>query len=204
MTAQAELFAEAGPVRVAEARAQALRGSGGRGPGIRVAAAGQWQRRTIALVDVAPERFYCLDSLPHLRRRGALVELPRPGGRVHDPGASTWPSRTARWPGRTCPTATPTGSRPTAAATAPTAGAARCSPSPPVQRPARQVGRRMVGRLEAQDRRRPAPATDHGRRAGTEVNICDGRSPAGGSPYEMKWIMLHAKDRRRSRRKCSA
>jgi hypothetical protein len=25
---------------------------------------------------------------------------------------------------------------------------------------------------------------------GAEVNICDGRSPAGG-PYEMKWIMLH-------------
>ena len=25
---------------------------------------------------------------------------------------------------------------------------------------------------------------------GAEVNVCDGRSPAGG-PYEMKWIMLH-------------
>jgi hypothetical protein len=24
-----------------------------------------------------------------------------------------------------------------------------------------------------------------------EVNICDGTSPAGGNPYEMKWIMLH-------------
>ncbi|HID22598.1 MAG TPA: hypothetical protein EYP14_09375 [Planctomycetaceae bacterium] len=26
--------------------------------------------------------------------------------------------------------------------------------------------------------------------SGSEVNLCDGRSPAGG-PYEMKWIMLH-------------
>lgn len=26
---------------------------------------------------------------------------------------------------------------------------------------------------------------------GVEVNICDGTSPAGGNPYEMKWIMLH-------------
>jgi prepilin-type N-terminal cleavage/methylation domain-containing protein len=26
---------------------------------------------------------------------------------------------------------------------------------------------------------------------GMEVNICDGTSPAGGKPYEMKWIMMH-------------
>jgi hypothetical protein len=26
-----------------------------------------------------------------------------------------------------------------------------------------------------------------------EVNLCDGTSPAGGRPYEMKWIMMHKK-----------
>ncbi len=26
---------------------------------------------------------------------------------------------------------------------------------------------------------------------GMEVNVCDGKPPAGGSPYEMKWLMLH-------------
>ena len=26
---------------------------------------------------------------------------------------------------------------------------------------------------------------------GVDVNVCDGTSPAGGNPYEMKWIMLH-------------
>ncbi|MCX7827086.1 MAG: hypothetical protein N2689_16270, partial [Verrucomicrobiae bacterium] len=31
---------------------------------------------------------------------------------------------------------------------------------------------------------------------GVEVNICDGTSPAGGKPYEMKWIMLHNKGTR--------
>jgi hypothetical protein len=31
--------------------------------------------------------------------------------------------------------------------------------------------------------------------AGTELAVCDGKSPAGGSPYEMKWLMLGKKGR---------
>ena len=60
MTAQAELFADAGPVRVFEARAQAYQDNVDGGQGYQLPA-DQWQRRLIALVDVSPDRFYCVD-----------------------------------------------------------------------------------------------------------------------------------------------
>ena len=190
MTAQAELFAEAGPVRIAEARAQACvdRVDGGEGYEL---PPDQWQRRLLALVDVGPDRFYCVDFYRISGGAGSLVVLPLPGGRFHHRGHHARQSRKARWPDRTCPTAIRNGSKSMAAAKACTAGAARCLPLPTCTTSSAASHRSRGGRIGSS-----RPATGCTSRLtvasadGAEVNICDGRSPAGG-PYEMKWIMLH-------------
>ncbi len=59
LTATAQLFADAGPVHLAEARAQGSSSSvGERGYTLQP---DNWQRRMLALVDVSDEHFYCLD-----------------------------------------------------------------------------------------------------------------------------------------------
>ncbi len=59
MTASATLFADAGPVQVAEARAEKLTTLDG--PTRYQVHPEEWQRRLVALVDVSDDEFYCLD-----------------------------------------------------------------------------------------------------------------------------------------------
>ena len=80
MTAQAELFADAGPVRIVEARAQAYVDRIAADKGYELPP-DQWQRRLLALVEVAPDRFYGVRLLSYFRRYRSLVVLPWSGRR---------------------------------------------------------------------------------------------------------------------------
>ncbi len=190
MTAQPQLFAEAGPVRILEARAQAHVDRVDQGEGY-VLPADEWQRRLVALVDLGPDRFYCLDFYRisggkdhwwafHCQEgeftTGGITLAKQPGGTLAGPdvpyGDPKWLKENGcshgvyGWSG-------------------PMFGFAhldnveRGKPSGPWWADWKlKTGEGLHVRLTV-------PSAD-----GAEVNVCDGRSPAGG-PYEMKWIMLH-------------
>ncbi len=60
MTATAQLFADAGPVHIAEALAQGFSDKVSAGEGY-LLNEDNWQRRMLAIVDVSEDQFYCLD-----------------------------------------------------------------------------------------------------------------------------------------------
>ena len=189
MTAQTELFAEAGPVRIVEARAQACvdRVDGGQGYEL---PPDQWQRRLVALIDVAPDRFYCLDFYRisggedhwwcfhgqegDFKTEGIALEkqegtLAGPDVPYGDPkwlkehgcsqGVYGWSGAMFAFPHLY--------------------NVHRGKSSAPWSADWKlKTGDGLHVRLTV-------ASAD-----GVEANICDGRSPAGG-PYEMKWIMLH-------------
>lgn len=193
MSAQAQLFAEAGPVRIAEARAQSYMDRVERGQGYELPPQ-DWQRRTIALVDVAPDRFYCLDLYrisggeehwwSFHAQQGEFttqgIELAKQEGTLAGPDV---PYGDAAW-----------------------LKAHGCSygvygwAGPMFAFPhLYNVQRGKPDGVWSADWKLQTGDGLHLRLTvagapGTEVNICDGRSPAGGSPYEMKWVMLRAKD----------
>jgi hypothetical protein len=189
MTAQAELFTEAGPVRIVEVRAQACvdRVDGGQGYEL---PPDQWQRRLVALVDLGPDRFYCLDfyrvsggadhwwcfhcqegdfateGITLEKQEGTLAGPDVPYGdpewlKEHGCGQGLygWSGRMFAFPHLY--------------------NVQRGKPSEPWSADWKlKTGDGLHVRLTV-------ASAD-----GAEANICDGRSPAGG-PYEMKWIMLH-------------
>jgi hypothetical protein len=189
MTARAELFAEAGPVRIVEARAQAYedRVDGGQGY---VLPADQWQRRLLALVDVAPDGFYCLDFYRisggqehwwcfhcqegELATQG--ISLAQQDGTLAGPDV---PYGDPKWlQAHGCSQGVYGWSGPMFAfAHLYNVRRGKCS-EPWWADWKLKTGDGLHVRLTAVSAE------------GTEVNICDGRSPAGG-PYEMKWVMLH-------------
>lgn len=193
LTAQAQLMADAGPVRVFEARAQAMEDRTGGGQGY-VLPADQWQRRLVALVDIDAERFYCLDfyriagGQEHWwafhGQQGQFtshgVELVRqPRGTLAGPdvayGDTTWLKAQGCRQG-------------VYGLSGPMFGLAhlynveRGTPGAPWWadwKLASGDGLHLRLHVASSD--------------GATVNFCDGTSPAGGKPYEMKWVMLHRK-----------
>ena len=191
MSAQAQLFADAGPVQVAEARAQAYGDRVDAGEGYQLPA-DSWQRRLLALVNVAPDQFYCVDfyrisgGAEHwwmfhaqegefatdgialtTQEGGTLAGADVPYGdpkwlKEHGCGKGLY-----GWSGRLF-------------------GLAHLYN---VQRGRHEQPWSADWALKDADglhlRLTVAEAQ------GAEVAICDGTSPAGGDPYEMKWITLH-------------
>lgn len=185
MTAQAQLFADAGPVHVAEARATAFEEP-----------EQNWQRRTLALVDVAPHQFYCVDFYRHSGGEehwwafhvqegdftaGGIELMPQQGGTLAGPDVPYGDPKWLRENGCSYGTYGWRGPR------FPFAHLYNVERSQPLPlRPSvwwadwkLKTGEGLHLRLTV------------ARAEGMEVNICDGTSPAGGKPYEMKWIMLH-------------
>jgi hypothetical protein len=198
MTAQAELFAEAGPVRIAEARAQACvdRVNAGRGYELPPR---QWQRRLLALVEVLPrkqepDRFYCLDFYRisgghdhwwcfHCQEGDFAtggITLAEQGGTLAGPDVPYGDPKWLKEHG--CSQGTYGWGGPMFAFTH-LYNVQRGKSSGPWWADWKlNSGNGLHLRLTVADA------------DGAEVNICDGRSPAGG-PYEMKWIMLHNRAR---------
>jgi len=99
MSAQAELFAERG-VRSLSARAQRYVDRLEQGQGYELPGP-DWQRRTIALVDVSPDRFYCLDCTGSSGGEEHWWSFHTQQGEFATEG-SNWPNCKARSPVRTC------------------------------------------------------------------------------------------------------
>ncbi|MBN2293052.1 MAG: hypothetical protein JXM70_11540, partial [Pirellulales bacterium] len=189
MTAQSTMFAEAGPVRVAEALARAYSDCVRAGKGYELSAT-QWQRRLLALIDVGPDRFYCVDFYRisggqdhwwsfHCQEGDFTtkgIELTKQPGTLA--GADV-PYGDARWLKQNgCSKGVYDWSGPMFA----------FAHLYNVESGKHSGPWWADWKLKSDDKmhiRLTVSSAD-----GAKVNICDGRSPAGG-PYEMKWLMLH-------------
>jgi hypothetical protein len=192
MTAQAQLFAEAGPVRVAEARAEAFDDQVGSGHGYRLLP-DDWQRRLIAMVDIGPDQFYCVDFYRIAGGQEHWWCFHAQEGDFSTSGLSLVRQQTGTLAGPDVPYGDPKWLQEHGCTLAGYRG---------WQGP-------MFGfaHLYNVERGRPegvwsadwALKNADGLRLrltvtsaeGAEVALCDGKSPAGGSPYEMKWVLLH-------------
>ena len=191
MTATAQLFADAGPVHLVEARAQAYSDRVDSGQGYRLSS-DNWQRRMLVLVDAGPGQFYCVDFYRiaggkdhwwcfHAQegdfKTKGLSLVKQMGGTLAGPdvpyGDEKWLKKNGcrknvyGWGG-------------------PMFGFAhlynveRAKATGPWSADwALRGGEGLHLRLTVVDS------------GGCEAVICDGTSPAGGKPYEMKWVLLH-------------
>jgi len=196
MTAKASLFLERGPLHVAEAVASAFEDDIAEGKGY-VVDEKKGQRRTLALVDVDEERFYCLDHYTiwggeeawwtfHSQEDEGFVmegiDLKEQGeGTLAGPGVSYGDEEWLQEKG--CSRHAVYGWR----------GPMFGFPHLYHVRRGRAEGIwSCTWTLKGAEGLRfklsviSAP--------GTEAFLCDGTSPAGGSPYEMKWLLLHKDD----------
>ncbi|NOX52851.1 MAG: hypothetical protein GXP27_00120 [Planctomycetes bacterium] len=190
MTAQAELFAESGPVRVAEVRAQAFLDRVMQDKGY-VLLPEQWQRRLLALVDVGPDRFYCVDfyRLSGGREHWWAFHCQEGDFRTDGIELTAQPRGTLAGPD------VPYGDPKWLKANGCSHGVYCWSgPMFPFAHLYNVQHGQATGPWTADWKLKTGDGL-HVRLTvveadGSEVNICDGRAPAGG-PYEMKWIMLH-------------
>jgi hypothetical protein len=192
LVGQAQLFADAGVAHVAEARAQGHTGYDA--DGNRAAPLPDyWQRRMLALVDVSPDQFYAVDLYRisggdehwwafHCQEgeftSGGLSLQDQGQGTLAGPdvpyGDETWMKANG------CDKHPAYGWRGLEMAFAHLYNVQQA----PVQGPwwadwKLKTGDGLHFRLNVVNSE------------GVEANVCDGTSPAGGNPYEMKWIMLH-------------
>ena len=191
MTATPQLFADAGPVHVAEAFAQPFEDRVGSGEGYRVPE-DNWQRRLIATVDVSDESFYCIDLYRIFGGKEHWWSLHAQEGEVSTQGLQLASQKTGTLAGADVPYGDEKWLKESG-----------CKKS--------NYGWRgpMFGfpHLYNVERANPAGVWSadwaledsdglHFRLTGVdsdraEVVLCDGKSPSGGSPYEMKWVLLH-------------
>ncbi len=213
MTARAQLFAGAGPVQVAEAYAQAYLDQVDAGKGYRLldltpgpspARRGEshWQRRMIALVEVGPDKSYCVDFYRIAGGRehwwcfhaqegdfttNGLSLTVQPGGTLAGPDV---PYGDPKWlEANGCQLGSYGWSGPMFGFAHLYNVARGTPPFPPAGRGETSGVWSADWALKDADGlhlRLTVPSAE-----GAEVVICDGKSPAGGSPYEMKWILLH-------------
>ncbi len=193
LTASAQWFAEAGPVHAAEALAVAFRDRVGEGIGYEVDPA-TGQRRCLALIDLDEERFYAVDLYEVFGGEEAwwsfhcqeddgfevagLPLEPQQGGTLA--GAAVPYGDEAWLRANGC-------SRSNYGYSGLRFGFAHLYN---VRRGASAGGWSADWALRGADglhfRLTVPPGGDEQR-----VAVCDGRSPAGGSPYEMKWVLRH-------------
>ena len=191
MTAQAQLFADAGPVHVAEARAQDLVDRVDEGQGYELPP-DRWQRRTIALVDAGPNSFYCVDLLRISGGEEHWWSFHAQEGEFTTSGIAL----TRQDVGTLAGPDVPYGDAKWLAANGCSLGLYGWSGLMfgfahlyNVERGKSEGVWSADWALKDADGlhlRLTIPQAE-----GTEVAICDGTSPAGGKPYEMKWVLLH-------------
>ncbi|MEN6403184.1 MAG: hypothetical protein ABFD94_14700 [Armatimonadia bacterium] len=191
MTAQAQLFGDAGVAQVFEARAAAHTEYSDDGTRAEVPA-DYWQRRMLALVNVSPDEFYCVD----------LYRFS--GGKEHwwafhcqeGDFSTTGLQLTKQDKGTLAGPDVPYGDD--AWLKAHTTGKSMYGytgvmfPFPflyNVQKGQTDGGWSANWKLKTGDGLQFRITVPQSK--GFEVNVTDGTSPAGGNPYEMKWLMLH-------------
>ncbi len=194
MTATAELFNDAGPVHVAEAYAQRF-GYKAEGPQRYEVSDENWQRRMLAIIDVSDEQFYCVDLYRihggnehwwtfHAQEgeftTAGLQLTKQDGGTLAGPDV---PYGDEKWLKEAGCAKSMYGWSGPLFGLAHLYSVERASPTGvwsadwALQDAAGLHFRMTVPQAE-----------------GLEVIITDGTSPAGGKPYEMKWVLLHKQD----------
>lgn len=193
LTAQAQLFADAGPVHVAEVRAQRYVDEVDDGKGYTLPL-DDWQRRTIALIDVAPDKFYCVDFYRIAGGREHWWAFHAQEGEFTTNGLSL----TKQEKGTLAGPDVPYGDAKWLKENGCSQGTYGWSGAMFAFAHLYNVERGKSERVWSADWKLKTGDGLHLRLTvpsaeGTDVNICDGKSPAGGSPYEMKWVMLNKK-----------
>lgn len=192
MTATAQLFNDAGPVHVTEALAKGFSSRVENGQGFTVDPE-NWQRRMLALIDIDDERFYCLDLYRIFGGRENWWSFHA----QEDEGFTT---SGVQWEKQ------PTG---TLAGADVLYGDSEWLRKNTVYDNTYGFQGPLFGfphlyNVNRGDPKAPWTAdwklkgsdglhfrltmADSG---GSQAMICDGKSPAGSSPYEMKWVLLH-------------
>lgn len=192
LVAQPQLLADAGVAHVTEARAQAYNNYGDDGTRTEPPT-DYWQRRTLALVDVGPSEYYCVDLYRILGGQEHWWAFHAQEGEFTSGGLEL----SAPAKGTLAGVDVPYGDEAWMKAN-------DCSKHPAYGW--RGVKMAFAHLYNVQKSPTPGPwwadwklksdETMHFRlnvvgSPGMELNLCDGTSPAGGNPYEMKWLMLH-------------
>ncbi len=200
LAATAQLFADAGPVHIAEAHAQGFidRVSDGEGYSL---LPDDWQRRMLALVDLPNDRFYCLDFYRiaggtehwwalHVQegefsseglqltsqQGGTLAGAEVPYGDttwLEANGCKYYTSGRVGWHGPMFPFVY-------------LYNVQRDTPAAHSQWPASWSADWALEAADGLHFRLTVPQTE-----AAEVVICDAKSPVEPSPYEMKWVLMH-------------
>lgn len=193
MTATPQLFTEAGPVHLAEALAQGFVDEVDEGKAPRVLEE-EWQRRTLALIDVDDTSFYVVDlyriqggqeiwwSFHAQEDEGFVTQgldlKKQEHGTLAGPGVPYGDSQWLKKHG--CTLNSSYGWQGPMFAFPHLYNVARDEP-----RESWSADWALKG-ANGLHFRLTVPET-----SGSEVSVCDGKSPAGASPYEMKWVLLH-------------
>jgi hypothetical protein len=181
MTSQAQFVADAGLVHVTEAYATALNEPDQ-----------NWQRRTLAMVDVAPDQFYCVDFYRHSGGEEHWWAFHAQEGDFTASGINLTRQEGGTLAGPDVPYGDPEWLKDNGCSEGVYGWSGIMFPFAHlynVERGASEGAWWADWKLKTGNGlhlRLTIPSTE-----GMEVNICDGTSPAGGNPYEMKWIMLH-------------
>lgn len=190
MTGQAELLADGGAAQVSEARAQGYIDRVDAGQGYELPE-DSWQRRTLALVDVGPDQFYGVDLYRISGGDEQWWAFHAHEGEFSTAGIDLTPQEGGTLAGPEVPYGDADWLR-----------ANGCSLGGYGWRGPR-FGFAHLYNVERGRHERPwhadwAIKNGEGLHLrlhvaaaeGMDVAVCDGTSPAGGNPYEMKWLML--------------
>ena len=199
-TAKAQFLVDAGVAHVAEARAKPyteFRPDGTRSD----PAADYWQRRTLALVDVSPEQFYCVDFYRVSGGEDHWWAFHGQEGDVSVGGIKLTKQEGGTLAGPDVPYGDTEWLKANGCSLHPTYGWRGLNFVFPhlynVDRGVAQGPWSVDWRLKTDDelhmRLTVLEAQSGAGRPPVEVNIADGTSPAGGKPYEMKWVMMHGR-----------
>jgi hypothetical protein len=191
MTATAQLFADAGPVHVCEALARGVEDKVDAGEGYKVSE-DNWQRRMLAIIDVSEDQFYCLDLYRvsgggehwwsfHCQEGDFATQglklTKQNGGTLAGPDVPYGDDKWLKEHG--CSQST-YGWRGNLFGFPHLYNVERAKPE------GVWSADWALKNADGLHFRLTVPSADAG-----EVVVCDGKSPAGASPYEMKWVLMH-------------
>ena len=191
MSATAQFMADVGPLHLAEARAQVYVDRVD-DDGTYELPPDDWQRRTIALVDVDDDRFYCLDFYRISGGKEHWWTFHAQEGDLATEGLTLAKQDGGTLAGADVPYADDEWLKAQGCRRS-NYGWSGVNYGFPhlynVQRakpPAVWSADWALKSSKGMHMRLTVPQAD-----GAEVIVCDGKSPAGGSPYEMKWLLMH-------------
>ena len=197
MAANSQLFADAGLAHVTEAYAQAFSDKVAGGEGYEVSDQ-DWQRRMLAIVDVSDDQFYCVDLYRIHGGEEHWWAFHAQEGEFTTDGLELTRQEGGTLAGPDVPYGDPKwmeehGCRFSRGGRAGWRGPMFAFPHLyNVERAAAPGVWSADWALKAADGlhfRMTIPSAE-----GLQPILCDGKSPAGASPYEMKWVLLHKQD----------